>query len=201
MLDRSVLRDVHRFWFGELQSPSAFPEAKTATWYQQSDETDRQVRERFGRFIPEAAATPWDVALLSREEAVGLIVLLDQFPRNIFRSSGEAYAYDARALELARALGATGFARFYWIERVALLLPFEHSEDLGDQDYAVLLAAELAVGAPENLRAFCREALDYAAWHRDVIRKFDRFPHRNALLARQSTPEEERFLAEKGRGF
>jgi uncharacterized protein (DUF924 family) len=65
----------------------------------------------------------------------------------------------------------------------------------------VLLAAEIAVGAPENLRAFCREALDYATLHRDLIRKFGRFPHRNLLLGRRSTPEEQIFLAERGRGF
>jgi uncharacterized protein (DUF924 family) len=201
VLDLHVLRDIHRFWFGELRSLADFPEAKTSIWYQQSDETDHHIREHYGRLIPEAASTPWDVELLSREEAVALIVLLDQFPRNIFRTSSEAFAYDARALELTRALGAPGFERFFWIERVALLLPFEHSEDIGDQDYAVLLAAELAVVAPENLRSFCRYTLDYATLHRDVVRKFGRFPHRNALLGRHSTLEEEAFLAEKGRGF
>ena len=132
---------------------------------------------------------------------VALVVLLDQFPRNLFRSSGEAFAYDWRAREIARALLATGFGRFFWVERIALVLPFEHSEELGDQDYAVLLSAELAVGAPENLRELCRGTLDYATRHRDIIRKFGRFPHRNGLLGRESTAEEAVFLAEKGRGW
>jgi uncharacterized protein (DUF924 family) len=201
MRDPSILRDIHQFWFGELRSPEDFSEAKTAIWFQQSDETDCLIRERYGMLISEAASTAWDVAKLSREEAVALIVLLDQFPRNIFRNSSEAYAYDARALELSRTLGSTGFERYFWIERVALRLPFEHSEAVEDQDYSVLLAADLAVRVPEHLRAFSRYALDYATRHRDVIRKFGRFPHRNTLLGRQSTPEEDAFIAEQGRGF
>jgi uncharacterized protein (DUF924 family) len=201
MREPSILRDIHHFWFGDLRSPEDFSEAKTALWFQQSEETDCFLRERYGILIPEAASAAWDVAKLSRKEAVALIVLLDQFPRNIFRNSSEAYAYDARALELTRALSATGFERYYWIERVALRLPFEHSEAVGDQDFSVLLAAEFAVRAPEHLRAFSRRTLDYATRHRDVIRKFGRFPHRNTLLGRQSTPEEASFIAEQGRGF
>jgi len=201
MFNQNVLRDIHRFWFGELRSPADYPDAKTAIWYEQSDGADHYIRESYGKLIPEAAAITWDVASLSREESVALIVLLDQFPRNIFRNSGDAYTYDAKACELARALSATGFDRFFWIERVALLLPFEHSEDVVDQDYCVMLAAELAVAAPENLREFCRNTLDYATWHRNIIRKFGRFPHRNSVLGRQSTPEEDAFIAEHGRGF
>jgi uncharacterized protein (DUF924 family) len=201
VLDKSILRDIHRFWFGELRSPDDHREERTAIWYEQSDETDREIREKFARFIPEAAATAWEVGGLSREEGVALVVLLDQFPRNLFRSSGDAFAYDSRAREIARALLATGFGRFFWVERIALVLPFEHSEEVGDQDYAVLLSAELAVGAPENLRELCRGTLDYATRHRDIIRKFGRFPHRNALLGRESAAEEAVFLAEKGRGW
>jgi uncharacterized protein (DUF924 family) len=201
VLDRSILRDIHRFWFGELRSPGDHREERTAIWYEQSDETDREIRERFGGFIPEAAATDWDVGSLSREEGIALVVLLDQFPRNLFRSAGEAFAYDSRAREIARALLATGIGRFFWVERIALVLPFEHSEEMADQDYAVMLAAELAVGAPENLRELCRDTLDYATRHRDIIRKFGRFPHRNALLGRESTAVEVAFMAERGRGY
>ena len=201
VLDRSVLRDIHRFWFGELRAPADHDKERTAIWYQRSDATDREIGEKFGAFIPEAAATVWDVGALSREEGVALVVLLDQFPRNLFRSSGEAFAYDWRAREIARALLAAGFGRFFWVERIALVLPFEHSEEVADQDHAVWLSAELAVGAPENLRELCRGTLDYATRHRDIIRKFGRFPHRNALLGRESTAAEAAFLAEKGRGW
>jgi len=200
-LDRSFLREVHRFWFGELSSPGDLNQDRTAIWYEQSDETDREIGKRFGRLIPEAATAAWDVAGLSREEGIALVVLLDQFPRNLFRRSGEAFAHDAKARAIARALIATGSERFFFVERVALVLPFEHSEDVADQDYGVMLAAELAVAAPENLRELCRSTLDYATRHRDIIRRFGRFPHRNALLGRASTAAEAAFTETAGRGF
>src|SRR5262249_38169651 len=115
-LDRTVLREIHRFWFGDLRSPTDIDKDRTAVWYKQSDATDREIGGRFGPFIPEAAATAWDVAALSREEAVALVVLLDQFPRNLFRQSGEAFAYDAKARAIARALIATGLDRFFFVE-------------------------------------------------------------------------------------
>src|SRR3984893_14057223 len=153
-MDRAILRDIHRFWFGELASPTDFPEERTEIWFEQSDETDVRIRQSYGPFILEAASKVWDVDGLSRQEGVALVVLLDQFPRNIFRASREAFANDAKACEIARALIAAGIDRLFWVERAALVLPFEHSEVLADQDYAVLIAAELAVGAPENLREF-----------------------------------------------
>jgi uncharacterized protein (DUF924 family) len=201
LLDRTVLREIHRFWFGDLGSPTDLDKDRTAIWYEQSDETDREISERFGRLIPEAATAAWDVAGLSREEGIALVVLLDQFPRNLFRQSREAFAYDAKARAIARALIATGIDRFFFVERVALVLPFEHSEDVADQDYAVMLAAELAVAAPESLRELCRSTLDYATRHRDIIRRFGRFPHRNALLGRASTAAEAAFTETAGRGF
>jgi uncharacterized protein (DUF924 family) len=200
-MDTAILRDIHRYWFGDLHSPDDFPKAKSEIWFRQSDATDDYIRETFGRYIPEAAREQWDLALLSREEQVALVVLLDQFPRNIFRNSGEAFAYDARAREIARALIAGGWNGFYWIERTFLCTPFEHSEDIAEQDYSVLHAAGLAVSAPAALTGYFRDILDYATKHRDLIRKFGRFPHRNAVLGRPSTPEEEAFLKEHGRGY
>jgi uncharacterized protein (DUF924 family) len=201
-LDKAILGDIHRFWFGELKSPDAFPREKTTLWFRQSEETDTYIRDHFGRYIPEAAGVDWDLASLAREEQVGLVVLFDQFPRNIFRTTGEAYAYDAKARDTSRRLiMAPGLDRFFWIERVSLLLPFEHSENIGDQDYSVLLSAELAVNAPPPILEFCRVMVDYTTKHRDMIRKFGRFPGRNAMLGRQSTPKEDEFLREHGRGF
>jgi uncharacterized protein (DUF924 family) len=133
-------------------------------------------------------------------EQVGLVILLDQFPRQIHRDSGDAFAYDAKALSIARRLLAAGPDRFWPVERTFVALPFEHSEDIADQDYAVLLFAAEAVAAPADARDGLRMALDFATKHRDIIRKFGRFPHRNAALGRESTPEEVEFL-KGGRGF
>jgi uncharacterized protein (DUF924 family) len=130
-----------------------------------------------------------------------LVVLFDQFPRNIFRTSGEAYAYDALARDIARRLIAGGRERFHFIERSFLYLPFEHSEEVADQDYSLFLFAELALAVPESLRDYFRRDLDFVTKHRDIVRRFGRFPHRNALLGRTSTPEEEAFVKEFGRGY
>ena len=138
---------------------------------------------------------------LSRAERIALVVLFDQFPRNIFRSSGEAFAYDAKAREIARALIRTGIETFFWVERVALVLPFEHSEDMADQDYAVLLAARACGRRAREPSRLLPHPADYATWHRDIIRKFGRFPHRNAVLGRNRPPRRAAFLAEKGRGY
>ena len=138
---------------------------------------------------------------MSREEQAGLVVLLDQFPRNIFRDSGEAFAYDAKALGIAKKLIERGLDRFYLAEQTFVCLPLEHSEDVADQDRSVELFARMAVEAPDGWKDGKRLALDYATKHRDLIRKFGRFPHRNAMLGRETTAEEADFLKRSGRGF
>jgi len=195
-----VLRDIHRYWFGALASPTDQNPEKAAIWFRQSDETDAHIRATWGPTLPRAAAIDWDLGALSREEQVGLVVLLDQFPRNIFRTTGEAFAYDAKARAVARKLLAGGLDRFWLYERNFVCLPFEHSEDVADQDLSVMLYAKMAVEAPEVWQANKREVTDYATKHRDIIRKFGRFPHRNAVLGRESTPEEVEFL-KGGRGY
>lgn len=196
---KPVLRDIHRYWFGALASPTDQNEEKAKIWFRQSDETDAHIREAFGPYIAPAAAIDWDLDALDREEQVGLIVLLDQFPRNIYRTTGEAFAYDAKARDIARRLVA-GLDRFWLYEQNFVCLPFEHSEEIADQDLSVMLYARMAVEAPEAWLGNKREVLDYATKHRDIIRKFGRFPHRNGVLGRESTPEEVEFL-KGGRGY
>lgn len=200
-MDTKILNDIHDFWFGKLTGPFDYPKEKSELWFKQSDETDDYIRTTFGAHIAEAARTEWDLGALTREEQVGLVILLDQFPRNVFRTSGESFAYDATARALSRRLVEDSRERFFLIERAFLCLPFEHSEDIADQDYSVYLAAEAALAAPEDLKSTFRNFLGYATRHRDVIAKFGRFPHRNQLLGRESTPEEEEFFEEHGRGF
>lgn len=195
-----VLRDIHRYWFGDLKAPTEKNPEKAKIWFRQSEETDTHIRETYGPYIARAAAIDWDLDALSREEQVALVVLLDQFPRNIYRTSGEAFAYDAKAQAIAGKLIAGGLDRFFLHEQTFVCVPFEHSEDIADQDYAVLLFARMAVHAPADWKDDRREGLDYATKHRDIIRKFRRFPHRNAMLGRDSSLEELEFL-KGGRGY
>jgi uncharacterized protein (DUF924 family) len=198
---KKVLTDIHRYWFGELNSPAdKVGRERIDIWFKPTKDVDDHIRDTFGKYLEAARETEWDVDNLARMEQVGLVILLDQFPRQIHRDSGDAFAYDAKALSIARRLLAAGPDRFWPVERTFVALPFEHSEDIADQDYAVLLFAAEAVAAPADARDGLRMALDFATKHRDIIRKFGRFPHRNAALGRESTPEEVEFL-KGGRGF
>lgn len=200
-MDKTVLDDIYGFWFGHETPPDRLDPKRIEFWMRQNNDTDQQVRERFGRYIAEAAGQDWDICDLTREQAVALVVLFDHFPRNIFRTSGEAFAYDHLARDLARKLVAEGWSRFTLSERFILGLPFVHHEDMDDQDYAIHVISDLLVSAPVDVRKNHRFDLDQAIRHRQVIQRFGRFPHRNVMLGRTSTTEELQFMAEHGRGF
>lgn len=199
-MDKKILDDVYQFWFGDRTGPDHFPQDKAKIWFKQSDETDKYIRDTFGAAVAEASKIDWDLDDLTQKEKVALVVLLDQFPRNIFRDSGEAFAYDAKARSIARPLIESEWEGFSPAEKCFVLLPMEHSEDVADQDLSVGLYAECAIAASDKLKEICRDHLDYATKHRDIVRKFGRFPHRNAVLGRESTPEEVEFL-KGGRGY
>jgi uncharacterized protein (DUF924 family) len=200
-MDRKILDDVHRYWFGDLASPTAIvPPEKTQIWFRPTVEIDDHIRDTFGAHLDAARDMTWSLAELSREQQVGLVILLDQFPRQIFRGSGRSFAYDAKAKAIANALLDMGLERFFPVERTFIILPLEHSENIADQDRCVWLFAGEAIAAPAPNIAGARKDLDFATKHRDIIRKFGRFPHRNDWLGRPSTPEEIEFL-KGGRGY
>jgi uncharacterized protein (DUF924 family) len=201
-IDRDVLAGIHRFWFGELRSPGERPPKEISDrWFSAKPEFDAELETRFARYLVPARTADWDLGRLSRIEQVGLILLLDQLPRNIFRKGGEAFASDAKALSLSRELMRDGgIARFFPVERTFVALPFMHSENLEDQDFGCSYFAAAVVAAAPEYRDDARNGLDYAYKHWSIIRKFGRFPHRNEVLGRQSTPEEIEFL-KGGRGF
>ena len=173
--------EVLDFWFGEVTLERRF---------QRDAGLDREIRDRFGAVHAQAVAGECDDWAASAEGALALIVLLDQFSRNLFREDGRAFEADARARHLAEAAIAAGHDRAAAADRrTSFYLPFMHSEDLADQERCVELYA--AMPESENGSYHARE-------HHDLIRRFGRFPHRNRMLGRTSTPEEERFLAEGG---
>jgi uncharacterized protein (DUF924 family) len=201
-MDAHLLDDVYSFWFEEIGDAEILPEARIRYWMMGGEETDRDIRERFGDHIAKAAAVSWTVESLSREQAVGLVVLFDQFPRNCYRASGEAFAYDHLARDMVGVLETSQWS-FTAAERFFLALPFTHHEDMASQDHAVFLAALEIERGPEAAVETLRMGLDQAIRHRDVIQRFGRFPHRNAVLGRSSTAEELAFMATalRGRGF
>jgi uncharacterized protein (DUF924 family) len=150
---------------------------------------------RFTAAIRAARAGRYDHWAATPRGALALIILLDQLSRNVFRGSAEAYAADPHAREIARAMIAAEFdTQLTSVERMFVYLPFEHAETIADQNESVRLY--------EALRdALGEKSIDYVTRHRDVILRFGRFPHRNAVLGRISTPEEEAYLAQPGAGF
>lgn len=194
------LDEVHDFWFGTLE-PETFPAAMAERWFRVSEAFDREIRERFAAAIDLVTTDGIEVAAMNQRQKMGLVILLDQFPRNLHRSSGEAFAHDREARAAARAALKHGLLSFHPAEQMFLTLPFQHSEEIADQDLGVFLAAQAAVAAAPGFVEPMRGALDFATRHRDVIRRFGRFPHRNTMLGRTSTPEEAAFLKEHGRGY
>lgn len=196
-----ILLAAHRFWCGELASIEDYPADKAELWFERRDATDEAIRGAFGAALDAVAREDWDLAALPREARIGLVIFLDQFPRNLFRDDARAFAHDARARAIAHALVAGGVAPYCLIERVFLYLPFEHSEAVEEQDLSVRLYEELLAEAPQAQADIYRNFLRFAEKHRDLIHRFGRFPHRNVDLGRISTPEEKAFLAESGRGY
>jgi uncharacterized protein (DUF924 family) len=170
--------DVVAFW----------RDAGPSRWYRKDEAFDRAFRERFLATHEAAARGDLDAWLASPEGALALCILLDQFPRNAFRGSPRMFATDAKAREVARSALASRFDRQVDDAlRQFFIMPFMHSEDPADQELCVRLARELPT-----------DTLRYAEEHRDIIVRFGRFPHRNAVLGRTTTAEEQRFLDEGG---
>jgi uncharacterized protein (DUF924 family) len=189
-------------WFGPL-GPDGLPaEAKRRRWFGGGAAVDAELRERFGAEVEAALAGRREAWAGTPHGRLALVILLDQFPRNIFRGTARAFAGDALALRHAEAAVAAGEdTRLVSIERQFLYLPFEHAEDPAQQARSVALFERLAGQAAPALRDGLQEALDYARRHQVVIERFGRFPARNAALGRASTPEERAFLAEHPYGF
>lgn len=190
----SQVDEILAFWFGQ---PNAADYGKQRTfWFTKSLEFDREVRKRFLSDYEQAAANQLSSWKEASHSCLALILLLDQFPRNIFRGTPKAFATDTAALAAARYAVAQGFDReLLNVQRWFAYLPFEHSENIEDQRQCVELLASLK-DDPESA-----SAIDYAQRHLAVIERFGRFPHRNEILGRKSTPEELEFLRQPGSSF
>jgi uncharacterized protein (DUF924 family) len=187
---RAVPEDVLAFWFGEPRG-KARPE-----WFRKDPAFDEEIRRRYGQLHAAASRRELDHWRPSPEPMLALVIVLDQFSRNLHRNDARAFAQDELALECAKEATARGDdLALLPVERQFLYLPFEHSEDPADQDECVDLMASL--DAFEETRGIS----EWAVRHRDIIRRFGRFPHRNACLGRESTPEEVAFLKTPGSGF
>lgn len=186
-------QEVLDFWFG---AAGAADDGRARTfWFEKSQTTDDAIRARFGAAVEAALQGAFEDWRRTPHGALALILLLDQFTRNVFRDTPRALAGDARALATAQALVERGDDRSLTpYERQFAYLPFEHAEDRAAQEVSLRLFAQLA-------REGLPGPLEWAQKHYDVIARFGRYPHRNAILGRESTPEELDFLRRPGSRF
>jgi len=194
-------QDVLDFWFGPGDDDTVIAR-NAARWWRADAGFDAQIRTRFGALRDRAIAGELDDWKQTPHGRLALIVLVDQFSRNLFRGDARAFAHDAHARVWTHEMLAAGEdPELRPIERVFCYLPLEHSEDRADQERSVELFTALRDSAPTASRDVFAGYLEYARRHRDVIARFGRFPHRNAALGRVSTREEITYLAEPGSVF
>ncbi|HEX7047589.1 MAG TPA: DUF924 family protein [Gammaproteobacteria bacterium] len=194
------------FWFDGVVpdgDDTAGLENAFKRWFGGGEAFDEEIRERFGALIETAldgGLVDWENDIRSR---LALILLIDQFPRNVFRRTARAFAGDERALQLSERTVVDGEDRkLALVERFFLLMPYQHAEDRATQKEGVRLFEELATQpASEPLEKLLNSGLGYARKHCDIIARFGRFPYRNAVLNRETTTEEEQWLAESGERF
>lgn len=178
----SLEEDILEFWFGP-GGPESHTEQKLE-WFKSTPELDAETLSRFGDACEQAATGQHDAMGDSANGSLALVILLDQFPRNMFRGTAQAFATDAKALSITKAAMSRGLDdELSTFGLMFLYMPFQHSEDIADQDRAVELFTKVEP-----------DSATFAIAHRDVIAQFGRFPHRNAVLGRETTAEEATYL-------
>jgi uncharacterized protein (DUF924 family) len=198
----SIYEPLLHFWFGESTDAVTMAKRQAALWWGKAVTTDDDIRERFAPLRELAIQGELDAWEETSRGRLALIILIDQFSRNIFRDRLEAFTYDYLAQEWCLAgIDAAADKELLPIERVFFYLPMEHAESRVDQARSVALFAALANAAPMGERALFGDYLDFAKRHRTIIERFDRFPHRNRVLGRVSTDMEVEFLKQPGSSF
>ena len=192
---------ILEFWFADAATDPDKAAARNPFWYEGTPETDATIRARFSGVVEQARAGGLAAWEAQPRSWLALIVTLDQFPRNVSRGTAAAFACDALAQGVARRGWDAGrHESLHVIEAVFCLLPFQHAEDLGLQHEALRRGEALLAAAPAEWKAVVEQFQGYARKHVYLIERFGRFPHRNALLGRVSTQEEQAYL-DAGTGF
>ena len=187
---------VVEFWLADGATLGWPTQDLSKRWFGGGAALDEEIKTRFGALVMQAVAGGLKEWEQQAPDRLALVILLDQFTRNVFRGSGQAFGGDARAQQLALdTLRQRQDQQLPWVGRVFAYMPLMHAENLALQDECVARFLQLVAEAPEALKERLQGNLDFARQHRDIIARFRRFPYRNAALGRASTPEEQAFLA------
>jgi uncharacterized protein (DUF924 family) len=194
--------EVLEFWFGTGPFDAARLEERSTFWFGGNDDAaaiaarDALIREQLEPMLERAARGEFTSWAASPRRRLALILLFDQVPRNAYRGTAAAYAFDREALSLSvEGMQLAADAALDPLERVFFYLPLEHAESLEAQDAAVGAFQRLVADAPPELRGYCEYCEGFARQHREIIAKFGRFPHRNRVLGRESTDAEREWMA------
>lgn len=188
--------EILSFWFGQLRDTEEYYEERRRLWFASDSRIDQDITNRFLSDYEHAAAGQLRNWRDTPRTSLALILLFDQFPRNMFRETPRAFATDPLAREITfQLLDAASDKQIHPVERTFVYMPLMHSEDLAQQQQAVTLFRQLAQDNPRV------DSVSYAVRHLEIIERFGRFPHRNAVLGRVSTPEEVEFLTQPGSSF
>lgn len=194
--------EVLSFWFGELNADGCADDEHALRWWRKDETFDVVVGDRFGGLHADIVDKRQEEWLASPRGRLAYIIVLDQFSRNMFRGTRNMFTTDDRALHAAiDGLTKGDDSALALDETVFLYMPFMHAEALEHQERCVSLFVHLAARTPTHLRDRVTNNVRFAEAHRDIIQRFGRFPHRNLLLGRESTPEEREFLKQPGSSF
>ena len=190
------------FWFGSPPKQVTDLAARMALWFGSSPDFDREVEDRFADLARAAGSGELDDWAFEPRERLALILALDQLPRNLYRGDALAYAHDNRALALTLDGLSSGMdRRLANLERLFFYMPLQHAEDRSVQETSVAVYEQLMLDAGELEKAALGGAFDYAKQHHELVVRFGRFPHRNEVMGRETTPAEAEFLATGGETF
>lgn len=194
-------RQIRDFWFGKLPMTAQALNQRVSLWFpgdlsaEALRTRDDIIRKRFGNLVERAGKGELATWADSPRRCLSLIVLLDQFPRNIHRGTAKAFAYDDLALELTiSGMQCAADGALDVVERLFFYMPLQHCEARDVQDESVAAYRRLLAEAPQELRSVFESSVQSAEQHRSIIERFGRFPHRNEVLGRHSTPDEESWL-------
>ena len=193
--------EIYHFWFGEMKE-GLVDKKQSQRWFFADENMDKEIAERFGLLLSKAAQGKCASWLSDSRSCLALIILLDQFPRNIYRGNAKAFAFDALARDVVRQGRELSFDRELWpVEKGFFYMPLEHSEVLADQQLCVSLFERLLGNVADTHRQQVEGSLQWAREHYEIIEQFGRFPHRNEVLGRESTQEEKEYLEGGGKRF
>lgn len=187
-------REILEYWFGPLKSADVYHD-NVKLWWEGGEDVDNEIRNRFGKQVTAATKGELDSWKNTPRGRLALIILVDQFTRNIYRGTPQAFAYDNIAQKLTlEGISKGDDKKLFPIERVFFYLPLEHAENLDLQKLSIQKFHDILSVAPKDQFKDFKSHEDYALEHYEIIKKFGRFPYRNEVLNRKSTPEEIEFL-------